>query len=154
MSSDANLLGSIDANRGDPQNGWDTDQFPTDLYDCIYAMMIILENGGFETGGLNFDAKLRRESIDIEDIFIAHIGGMDTFARALKIASRIISDQKIKNLRESRYASFDYGEGKEFEKGNLDLIDLRNIATDIDKIKLYSGKQELVENLINDYIFK
>jgi xylose isomerase len=154
MSSDANLLGSIDANRGDPQNGWDTDQFPTDLYDCIYAMMIILENGGFETGGLNFDAKLRRESIDIEDIFIAHIGGMDTFARALKIASRIISDQKIKNLRESRYASFDYGEGKEFEKGNLDLIDLRNIATDIDEIKLYSGKQELVENLINDYIFK
>jgi xylose isomerase len=152
MAADAGLLGSIDANRGDPQNGWDTDQFPMDLYDCVHGMMVVLENGGLGTGGLNFDAKTRRESTDLEDIFIAHIGGMDSFARGLLIADRILADKRLADLRFGRYASFDAGDGKRFEDGELSLGDLRDIAAANGEPEKISAKQELVENLINDHI--
>jgi len=152
MCTDAGLLGSIDANRGDPQNGWDTDQFPLDLYDAVHGMMVVLEAGGLGTGGLNFDAKRRRESTDLEDMFIAHIGGMDSFARGLIIADRILSDGRVQELRYGRYKSFDSGDGKRFEKGDLSLADLRDIAAAAGEPKQVSGKQELVENIINDHI--
>jgi xylose isomerase len=150
MAADAGLLGSIDANRGDPQNGWDTDQFPMDLYDCVHGMMVVLENGGLGSGGLNFDAKTRRESTDLEDIFIAHIGGMDSFARGLLIADKVLADPRMHDLRFGRYRSFDSGEGKRFEIGELSLGDLRNIAAANGEPERISAKQELVENLIND----
>ncbi|MEJ2128499.1 MAG: xylose isomerase [Woeseiaceae bacterium] len=153
MASDAGLLGSIDANRGDPQNGWDTDQFPTDLYDCVHGMMVVLENGGLGTGGLNFDAKLRRESTDQEDLFIAHIGGMDAFARGLLVADKVLADPRMQELRSGRYASFDSGNGARFEKGELSLGDLRDLAAEGGEPLKISGKQELVENLINDHMF-
>ena len=121
MRADAGLLGSIDANRGDPQNGWDTDQFPMDLYDCVHGMMVVLENGGLGSGGLNFDAKVRRESTDLEDMFIAHIGGMDSFARGLIIADKVLADPRMIELRYGRYASFDSGDGKRFENGELSV---------------------------------
>ncbi len=152
MAADAGLLGSIDANRGDPQNGWDTDQFPMDLYDCVHGMMVVLENGGLGTGGLNFDAKTRRESTDLEDIFIAHIGGMDSFARGLVIAERVLADKRLHDLRFGRYGSFDSGDGKRFEEGKLSLGDLRDIAASNGEPERISAKQELVENLINDHI--
>jgi len=152
ICADAGLLGSIDANRGDPRNGWDTDQFPLDLYDCVYAMMIVLETGGLGSGGLNFDAKLRRESTDLEDMFIAHIGGMDAFARGLLIAERINSDARLKELRYGRYSSFDGGEGRRFERGDLGLESLRDLAAQTGEPAKSSGKQELIENMINDHI--
>ena len=152
MSADAGLLGSIDANRGDPQNGWDTDQFPLDLYDCVHGMMVVLRAGGLDTGGLNFDAKVRRESTDLEDMFIAHIGGMDSFARGLVIADRILADPRYAALMNGRYASFDEGDGKRFEAGELSLETLRDIAASGTEPEQISGKQELVENLINDHI--
>ena len=152
VAADAGILGSIDANRGDYQNGWDTDQFPTNLYELTEAMLIILESGGFKTGGVNFDAKTRRNSTDLEDIFIAHIGGMDAFARALLVAHDILEKSDYRKLRKERYASFDNGEGKRFESGELTLEDLRNIAANTGEPKLISGKQELFENLINQYI--
>ena len=154
MCADADLLGSIDANRGDPQNGWDTDQFPLDLYDCVHGMMVVLENGGLGRGGLNFDAKVRRESTDLEDMFIAHIGGMDSFARGLLIADRVLEDPRMAELRFGRYASFDSGDGKRFEDGGLDFQALRNIAAAHGEPQQISGKQELVENIINDYIVR
>lgn len=153
MCTDAGMLGSIDANRGDYQNGWDTDQFPVDLYDCAQAMLIVLEDGGFKNGGLNFDAKLRRESTDIEDFFIAHIGGMDSFARGLLIADRLIKDGKVDAIKQARYQSFAGGKGAEFEAGKLGLSDLRNYAEEIGMPSQQSGKQELVENLMNDAMF-
>ena len=152
MCTDAGLLGSVDANRGDPQNGWDTDQFPLDLYDCVHGMMVILENGGLGSGGLNFDAKVRRESTDLEDMFIAHIGGMDSFARGLLIADRINADPRMRELRYGRYTSYDDGPGKRFENGELDLVALRDIAAASPEPRQQSAKQELVENLINDHI--
>lgn len=152
MCTDAGLLGSVDANRGDPQNGWDTDQFPLDLYDCVHGMMVILENGGLGNGGLNFDAKVRRESTDLEDMFIAHIGGMDSFARSLLIADRINSDPRMRELRFGRYGSYDDGDGKRFENGELGLEALRDIAAASPEPRQLSAKQELVENLINDHI--
>ena len=152
MSADAGLLGSIDANRGDPQNGWDTDQCPLDLYDCVHGMMVVLRAGGLDTGGLNFDAKVRRESTDLEDMFIAHIGGMDSFARGLVIADRILADPRYAALMNGRYASFDEGDGKRFEAGELSLETLRDIAASGTEPEQISGKQELVENLINDHI--
>jgi xylose isomerase len=152
MAADAGLLGSVDANRGDPQNGWDTDQFPIDLYDCVHAMMVVLENGGLKSGGLNFDAKLRRESTDLEDMFIAHIGGMDAFARGLIVAERILADPRMTQLRHGRYASFDGVDGKRFEAGELGLEELRNIAAGGGEPEQISAKQELVENLINDHL--
>lgn len=154
MAADAGLLGSIDANRGNPQNGWDTDQFPTDLYDTVHAMMAVFEAGGLGRGGLNFDAKLRRESTDLEDLFIAHIGGMDCFARGLVIADRIVNDERYGALKYGRYSSFDSGDGKRFEAGELDLADLRNLAAKNGEPEQLSGKQELIENLINDFIVR
>jgi len=152
LAADNGFLGSIDANRGDYQNGWDTDQFPVDLFELTEAMLVILENGGFTTGGVNFDAKTRRNSTDLEDIFIAHIGGMDAFARALLIADNILSKSKYKELRKNRYASFDSGEGKAFEEGKLDLVALRDLAVKNGEPKQISGKQEQFENIINQYI--
>jgi len=152
MCTDAGLLGSVDANRGDPQNGWDTDQFPTDLYDAVHGMMVILEAGGLGTGGLNFDAKVRRESTDIDDMFIAHIGGMDTFARGLVIADSILADPRSSELRYGRYSSFDSGDGKKFEDGELGLAELRDIAAANVEPRKISGKHELLENLINDHV--
>jgi len=154
MATDAGLLGSIDANRGNPQNGWDTDQFPSDLYDTAHAMMVVLEAGGIGSGGFNFDAKVRRESTDLEDLFIAHIGGMDAFARGLVIADRIIRDKRYPTLKDGRYASFDSGDGKRFENGELGLVELRDLAAANGEPAQISGKQEFMENLINDYLVR
>jgi xylose isomerase len=152
MAVDAGLLGSIDANRGDNQNGWDTDQFPINIYETVEAMLVIMQAGGFTTGGINFDAKTRRNSTDLEDIFIAHIAAMDTFARGLTVADRILKDSDFLKLRKQRYASFDTGKGKEFENGKLKLEDLRTIAHAGGEPKITSGKQEMYEQLINQYI--
>ncbi|HEV3223049.1 MAG TPA: xylose isomerase [Puia sp.] len=152
VAADAGLLGSIDANRGDVQNGWDTDQFPMNLNELIESMLIIMEAGGFGGGGVNFDAKTRRNSTDPEDLFLAHIGGMDTFARALIIADQILSHSPYKKFRKERYASFDSGKGKEFEEGRLGLEDLRNFALTNGEPSQISGKQEWLENIINQYI--
>ncbi|WP_304237077.1 xylose isomerase [Jiulongibacter sediminis] len=152
MAADAGMLGSIDANRGDYQNGWDTDQFPVDLYEVTEAMLVILEAGGFTTGGVNFDAKTRRNSTDLEDIFIAHIGGMDVFARALLVANDILTKSPYKKLRADRYASFNSGNGAKFEKGELTLEDLRNIAHEVGEPAQISGKQEYYEMILNQYI--
>ena len=127
-AADAGMLGSIDANRGDYQNGWDTDQFPIDVYELTQAMLVILRNGGLQGGGTNFDAKTRRNSTDLEDIFIAHIAGMDVFARALEAAAAILEESPYLEMLEERYASFDSGKGKEFEEGKLSLEDLRDYA--------------------------
>lgn len=152
VSADAGILGSIDANRGDYQNGWDTDQFPNNVYELAEAMLVILEAGGFKTGGVNFDAKTRRNSTDLEDIFYAHIGGMDTFARALITAQAILDDGEYTKLRKNRYASFDSGKGKQFEQGKLALDDLRSVALKSGEPKQISGKQEYYENLISKFI--
>jgi len=152
MAADAGLLGSIDANRGDNQNGWDTDQFPINLYETVEAMLVILQNGGFTTGGINFDAKTRRNSTDLEDIFIAHIAAMDTFARGLLIAERILNESDFLEMRKQRYASFDSGNGKAFEEGKLTLEDLCHIAQQDGEPAISSGKQEMYEQLINQYI--
>lgn len=151
-ASDAGMLGSIDANMGDVQNGWDTDYFPTDLYDSIHAMMIVLQQGGIAPGGLNFDAKVRRTSSDLEDLFIAHIAGMDTFARGLLIAHDIMENSNFLKMKEERYASFDSGKGAEYEAGKLKLEDLRNLAEQNGEPKKTSGKIELYETIINNYI--
>lgn len=152
MSADAGLLGSIDANKGDYQNGWDTDEFPTNIYEVTEAMLEILQAGGFTHGGINFDAKTRRNSTDLEDIFIAHIGGMDVFARSLLIADNILSNSDYLARRKARYASFDSGKGAEYEAGKLSLEDLYTIAGEVGEPKQISGKQELIEQLINWYI--
>jgi xylose isomerase len=152
VAADAGLLGSIDANKGDYQNGWDTDEFPTNIYEITEAMIVILQAGGFSRGGINFDAKVRRNSIDNEDLFIAHISGMDTFARSLKIADRILNDSDYIKMRKKRYESFDAGRGKDFEIGNLSLEKLREIARENGEPSPLSGKQELYEQLINMYI--
>jgi xylose isomerase len=154
MCTDAGMLGSVDANRGNPQNGWDTDQFPADLYDTVQAMLIVLEDGGFKTGGLNFDAKLRRESTDLEDMFIAHIGGMDSYARGLLIAHEILENSSLVDSRRERYASFDSGQGQAFAKGLLSLSDLREYAAKQGEPRKQSGRQEWVENVMNDFIFR
>ncbi|OQP54656.1 xylose isomerase [Niastella yeongjuensis] len=152
VAADAGMLGSIDANRGDDQNGWDTDQFPVDLNELVESMLIILEAKGFAGGGINFDAKTRRNSTDLEDIFMAHIGGMDTFARALVIADKVMQKSPYLKFRKDRYASFDSGKGKEFETGALKLEDLREFALTNGEPKQTSGKQEWLENIINQYI--
>ncbi|OQB31333.1 MAG: Xylose isomerase [Bacteroidetes bacterium ADurb.Bin174] len=152
-AADAGMLGSIDANRGDYQNGWDTDQFPLDINELTQAMLIILQAGGLQGGGTNFDAKTRRNSTDLEDIFIAHIAGMDAFARALESAASILEDSPYVQMVKDRYASFDSGKGKEFEKGKLSLEDLRTYAISLGKEpEKISGKQELYEAIINMYI--
>ena len=152
VAANAGMLGSMDANRGDYQNGWDTDQFPNNLYEITEALLVVLEAGGFKTGGVNFDAKTRRNSTDLADIFHAHIGGMDTFARALIAAQDILEKSEYKALRKDRYASFDSGKGKQFEQGKLTLEGLRLLAHKNGEPDQISGKQEYFENLINRYI--
>ena len=152
VAVDNGMLGSIDANRGDYQNGWDTDQFPVDIYELTQAWLVILEAGGLTTGGTNFDAKTRRNSTDLDDIFLAHISGMDSFARALMAAADILEHSDYKKMRAERYASFDQGDGKKFEEGKLLLEDLRTIALASGEPKQISGKQELYEMIINQYI--
>lgn len=152
MAADQGMLGSIDANKGDYQNGWDTDEFPTNIYEVTEAMMEIIQAGGFTNGGINFDAKTRRNSTDLEDIFIAHVAGMDVFARALTIADTILKDSDYLKLRKNRYASYDVGKGAEYEAGKLNLTDLYNVAKEVGEPKQISGKQEMLEQLINSYI--
>ena len=146
------MLGSIDANRGDYQNGWDTDQFPNNINELTEAMLIILEAGGFQGGGINFDAKRRRNSTDASDLFHAHIGGMDTFARALITADRILAHGEYQRLRTQRYSSFDTEEGKAFETGAMNLESLRQYALGHGEPEIRSGRQEYLENLINRFI--
>jgi len=152
VAANSNLLGSIDANRGDYQNGWDTDQFPINVYELIEAMLVINEAGGIQHGGINFDAKVRRNSTDGEDLFIAHIAGMDAFARAFLIADEMLKNSDYLKLRNDRYASFDSGSGKAFESGKLTLEDLHRIASENGEPGQISGKQELYEALINMYL--
>ena len=152
VAAKANMLGSIDANRGDYQNGWDTDQFPNNIQETTEAMLIFLEAGGLKGGGINFDAKIRRNSTDMEDVFLAHIGGADTFARALITADKILTSSPYRKLRKDRYASFDSNNGAAFEAGSLNLNDLYQIALENGELDLQSGKQELFENIINQYI--
>jgi xylose isomerase len=152
VAADNGLLGSMDANRGDYQNGWDTDQFPTDLNELTEAMLIILEAGGFKGGGINFDAKIRRNSTDPADLFYAHIGGMDAFARALITADNILQKSEYNKLRTDRYASYDSGKGKDFEEGKLSLEDLRTYAIEHGEPATISGKQEYMENIVNRFI--
>jgi xylose isomerase len=152
VAAKAGMLGSIDANRGDYQNGWDTDQFPNNIQEVTEAMLVFLEAGGLQGGGVNFDAKIRRNSTDMEDVFHAHIGGADTFARALITADKIMTSSSYNSLREKRYSSFDAGKGKDFEAGKLELKDLYNIAQENGELTLQSGKQELFENIINQHI--
>ncbi len=152
VAADAGMLGSIDANRGDAFNGWDTDQFPIDLYDLVEAMLVIIEAGGYRGGGTNFDAKIRRNSTDLEDLFIAHISAMDAFSRALIIANDIMEKSPYLKMRKDRYATFDSGIGRDFEEGKLSLEDLRNLALKNGEPAITSGKQELFEAIINMYI--
>lgn len=151
VSADAGVLGSVDANRGDYQNGWDTDQFPNNVMELTEAMLVILQSGGINGGGINFDAKIRRNSTDAEDIFLAHIGGMDTFAKALIAANAIINESDYTKLRKERYSSFDGGNGAAYEQGALSLTDLAGIANGQGDIIQKSGKQELFENIINQF---
>ncbi|MEA9843470.1 xylose isomerase [Xanthomonas campestris] len=152
VASDAGLLGSIDANRGNPQNGWDTDQFPTDLYDTVGAMLVVLRQGGLAPGGLNFDAKVRRESSDPQDLFLAHIGGMDAFARGLEVADALLTSSPLETWRAQRYASFDSGAGADFANGTSTLADLARYAAGKGEPTQVSGRQEAYENLINQYL--
>ena len=148
---DAGMLGSIDANRGDYQNGWDTDQFPIDSFDLTQAMMQIIRNGGLGNGGTNFDAKTRRNSTDLEDIFIAHIAAMDAMARALENAAALLEESPICQMVKERYASFDEGLGKKFENGELTLEDVYAYGKEVNEPKQTSGKQELYEAILNMY---
>lgn len=149
---DAGMLGSIDANRGDYQNGWDTDQFPIDINELTQAMLVILQGGGLQGGGTNFDAKTRRNSTDLEDIFIAHIAGMDAFARALETAAAILEESPYTKMLTDRYASFNTGKGKEFEEGKLNMEDIVAYAKAKGEPAQTSGKQELYEAIVNMYI--
>ncbi|SFF82722.1 xylose isomerase [Prevotella sp. KH2C16] len=151
VAVDNGMLGSIDANRGDAQNGWDTDQFPIDNFELTQAMMEIIRNGGLGNGGSNFDAKLRRNSTDPEDIFIAHISGMDAMARALENAAAILEESELPAMKKARYASFDSGKGKEFEEGRLSLEDIVSYAKANGEPAQTSGKQELYETIVALY---
>ena len=149
----AGALGSIDANTGDLMLGWDTDQFPTDIYLTTQCMLSILKYGGFTTGGVNFDAKVRRESFEPVDLFHAHIGGMDAFARGLKIAAAIRADGRLANFVKQRYASWDTGIGAEIEKGKHNFKTLEAIMLKQGEAAANtSGRQEFLENLINEFI--
>jgi xylose isomerase len=152
VAVDNGLLGSMDANRGDYQNGWDTDQFPNNINELAETMLILLEGGGLHGGGINFDAKIRRNSTDPADLFYAHVGGMDIFARALIVADEILNKSDYKKIRSDRYASFNSGEGKAFEEGKLSLEDLRAYAIKNGEPAIISGKQEYLENIINRFI--
>lgn len=151
VAVDNGMLGSIDANRGDYQNGWDTDQFPIDQYELVQAWMQIIRNGGLHTGGTNFDAKTRRNSTDLDDIFIAHISGMDAMAHALESAARLLEESPYKKMLADRYASFDSGLGKQFEEGKLTLEQVYEYGKKVDEPKMTSGKQELYERIVAMY---
>ena len=153
VAANDNMLGSIDANRGDYQNGWDTDQFPNNIEETARAMMVFLKAGGLQGGGVNFDAKIRRNSTDLEDLFHAHIGGADTFARGILVADKVLNDPAFSSIVNGRYASFDKGNGFAFEQGKLSLSDLFDVATsNTDAIKPRSGKQEYLENILNNHL--
>jgi xylose isomerase len=152
VAANAGLLGSIDANRGDYQNGWDTDQFPINLFEITEALLVILKAGGFSTGGINFDAKTRRNSTDLQDLFISHISGMDVFARSLLIAEKVLNDSEYPKMLKERYSSYDSGKGRDFEEGKLDLEELRELAIQNGEPQRTSGKQELYETIINNSI--
>ncbi|NJB38022.1 MULTISPECIES: xylose isomerase [Flavobacteriaceae] len=151
VAADAGMLGSIDANRGDYQNGWDTDQFPNNFLETAEAMMVLLKSGGLQGGGVNFDAKTRRNSTDLEDLFLAHIGGADTFARGLLIADAVLQKSPLEGLLNQRYESFDNGAGADFIAGKLNLTDLYTYAQQKGEPQQISGKQELFENILNQY---
>lgn len=146
------ILGSIDANRGDTLLGWDTDQFPTDLYDCSFCMLTLLKHGGFTSGGLNFDAKVRRQSVEPIDLFHAHIGAMDAFARGLKIADKLITDGRVDEFVKTRYASWDSDLGKKIEAGDATFSDLEPLAHDKNLESIPSSRQEMLENILNEMI--
>jgi xylose isomerase len=152
VAADAGMLGSIDANRGDYQNAWDTDQFPYNINETVELMLVLLRSGGLRSGGVNFDAKTRRNSTDPVDLFYGHIGGMDTFARALLIADDLLRNSKLEALRKARYASFDSGDGADFEAGRMSLADLAAIGNASGEPPQLSGQQELYENIVNRYI--
>ncbi|MFH1498572.1 MAG: xylose isomerase [Verrucomicrobiota bacterium] len=152
VAADAGKLGSIDANRGDAQNGWDTDQFPVDPLELTEAMMVIFKAGGFTHGGVNFDAKIRRNSTDLDDLFIAHVQGMDAFARAAIAAEKLLTESELPGLVKARYASFDTGDGQAYEQGKLSLADLHKIAHAQGEITPASGKQELYESILLRHI--
>jgi xylose isomerase len=152
VAANANALGSIDANTGDTLIGWDTDQFPTDIYMTTQIMLVVLKMGGFTTGGLNFDAKRRRESHEPIDLMHAHIGGMDAFARGLKIAHAIQADGRLANFVEERYSSFDKDIGAKVEAGTASFAELEELALANGEPTLSSGRQEMLENLINEFI--
>lgn len=151
-AADAGMLGSMDSNRGDYQNAWDTDQFPNSVSETVEIMLVLLRSGGLQGGGVNFDAKTRRNSTDLADIFHGHIGGMDVFARALLIADELLQNSPLEGMRKGRYASFDSGNGAEFESGALDLEALAAIGNANGEPKQISGQQELYENVVNRYI--
>ncbi len=152
VAANAGMLGSIDANRGDYQNGWDTDQFPNNIYEAAEAMLVFLKSGGLQGGGINFDAKTRRNSTDLEDLFLAHIGGADTFARGLLVADAVLNNSNYETLLDNRYASFEEGKGQEFVEGKLTLEDLSKLAKRLSEPEQISGKQELYENILNQHI--
>ena len=152
VAANAGMLGSIDANRGDYQNAWDTDQFPYNINETVEMMLVLLRSGGFQGGGVNFDAKRRRNSTDLSDTFHGHIGGMDVFARALLIADDLIQKSPLEKMRAERYATFDSGKGAEFAQGKMTLEQLAEIGNAGGEPKQISGQQELYENIINRYI--
>jgi xylose isomerase len=152
VAADAGLLGSLDVNQGDPLNGWDTDEFLHNLYDAVEVMLVLLSTGGLTTGGMNFDAKVRRNSTDLEDLFLGHIGSMDTLAHALLIAERIVRQSDFLEARRKRYSSFDSGSGAAFERGDLGLNELAELAVELGEPELQSGRQEYFEGLVNRYL--
>jgi xylose isomerase len=152
VAADANLFGSLDVNQGDPHNGWDTDEFLHNLYDAVEIMLVLLSVGGLTTGGMNFDAHVRRNSTDLEDLLIGHIVSMDTLARALLIADRILQDSDYAARRRQRYESFDSGRGAAFERGEIGLEELSRLAAETGEPEPRSGKQEYLEGLINRYL--
>jgi len=151
-AADAGILGSIDANRGDYQNGWDTDQFPIDIWEVTQAMLVVLQAGGLNNGGVNFDAHIRRNSTDLQDLVIAHIAGMDTFARGLEAAAAILEQSPYLKMRKTRYASFDAGMGKQFEEGKLDFQAIYEYGSKLPEPRQISGQQELYETIVSMYI--
>ena len=151
-AANSNMLGSIDANRGDYQNGWDTDQFPNNIYEIVEALLVIIRSGGLQGGGINFDAKTRRNSTDLEDLFHSHIGGIDLFAKSLLITQKIIEDSDYISMLKKRYSSFESDLGKKFTNSELTLKQMNSYAKKIDEPNLKSGRQEFFENLINRYI--
>ncbi len=153
VASDCGMLGSVDANRGDLLLGWDTDQFPLDVYSATLAMRVIVKQGGLGSGGLNFDAKVRRGSIDVEDLFIAHLGAMDAFAKGLRVAAKMMKDGALEGFIEGRYESYDFGLGARIESGKATLAELEAYVHKHGEPKRFSGRQELLENVLNQYLF-